>query len=588
MKLDKHPHKRLTKIGHHPLQTQSHVLHRSLCLGVLYLLAAPHSDLSAHGLIQDPPARNWFCGALTKPDQVINGTAQFPVCGDAYNAPGMDPNAGYNFMSVLTHTRGYGALGARANVCGYDSETWKGGPTVWDQPIDWPTNRMSPGAKTFTWNISWGPHFSDTQEFRYWITKADFKYQIGKPLNFADFDDQPFCSLTYNDANPTANPAVIASPEKSSFSTQCTLPNRTGRHVIYAEWGRNFYTYERFHGCVDAQFDFNTPPQPLDANLITTPQVNEINGEASLLLDGSPSRGDALHYQWSIDAAEPALYHLENASQKIATLHHLNPTTEGRLKVTLTVSDGVSTNSETLTLIHKPAISSAWLDLGQLAALAQPLRIGDAIALRTVTESGIDTFWPIQPVTLQDANAWTLQLAKAINGQGGPVRIGAMDAQGNISLSQQEYLNRIYVLHGSGIKSAFLKVTSSPDAATLASVTPIVANSSPWYHESQIRLSHAQPITSLKLSITLQKTQGWTLNGLYNTVGGKIRQSTQGSNQTLVYEFELMPGQTLEPAQSRIFAAQANGRGKSHPTSGDNFRMTYTMGGITHSSSGRF
>ncbi len=32
----------------------------------------------AHGLIQDPPARNWFCGAITKPDHVANGTAQYP------------------------------------------------------------------------------------------------------------------------------------------------------------------------------------------------------------------------------------------------------------------------------------------------------------------------------------------------------------------------------------------------------------------------------------------------------------------------------------------------------------------------------
>ena len=26
------------------------------------------------------------------------------------------------------------------------------------------------------------------------------------------------------------------------------------RHVIYGEWGRNFFTFERFHRCVDAVF----------------------------------------------------------------------------------------------------------------------------------------------------------------------------------------------------------------------------------------------------------------------------------------------------------------------------------------------
>jgi chitin-binding protein len=588
MKLDKHTYQRLRETIDHHRRTQSRAINRAICLGALYLLTATHSDLSAHGLIMDPPARNWFCGALTKPHEIMNGTAQFPACGDAFNAPGMDPNAGYNFMSVLTHTKGYGVVGARANVCGYDSETWKGGPTVWDQPIDWPTNRMSSGPKTFTWNISWGPHFSDTQEFRYWITKADFKHQIGKPLAFSDFEDQPFCSLTYSDANPTANPAVIARSENSTFMTHCTLPNRTGRHVIYAEWGRNFWTYERFHGCVDALFDYNAPTQPVDANLITTPQVSEITGQASLLLDGSPSQGNGLNYRWSVDAVQPALYQLENDRQKVATLRYLNPPTQGSLKVTLTVSDGVSTNTETLTLIHKPALSSAWLDLGELAALAQPLRIGDGIALRTVTGSGIDAYWPIQPVILKNTNNWILRLAQAINGQNGPVRIGALDGQGNIGPSQQQLSNRIYVMPGSGIKNAFLKVIPAPDTATPANVTPMVVNSSPWYFESQVRLRHTQPITSLKLTITLKKTGGWTLNGLYNTVGSKIRQSAQNTAQALTYEFELFPGQILEPAQSRIFAAQVNGSGKTRPTTGDGYRISYTMGGVTYSNSGQF
>ena len=347
-------------------------------------------------------------------------------------------------------------------------------------------------------------------------------------------------------------------------------------------------TYERFHGCVDALFDTNAPTQPVDANLSTSPQVTEISGEASLILDGSTSQGNALQYQWSIDAAQPALYQLENADQKVATLRYLNPPTEGMLKVTLTVSDGGSTNSKTLTLIHKPALSSAWLDLGKLVDLAQPLRMGDAIALRTVTESGIDAYWPIQPVTLKDANGWVLQLAQAINGQNGPVRIGALDGQGNIDPSQQEHLNRIYVLPGSGIKSAFLKVISAPNTATPANVTPMIANSSPWYYESQVRLGHTQPITSMKLTITLKKTSGWTLNGLYNTVGEKIRQSTQNTAQALIYEFELLARQTLEPGQSRIFAAQANGSGKTHPTTGDSYRINYTMGGKTYSTSGQF
>ena len=67
---------------------------RSLMLGGLVALSPMAGTVMAHGLIQEPPARNWYCGALTKPDQVNNGTAQYPVCGKAFKAPGLDPNAG--------------------------------------------------------------------------------------------------------------------------------------------------------------------------------------------------------------------------------------------------------------------------------------------------------------------------------------------------------------------------------------------------------------------------------------------------------------------------------------------------------------
>src|SRR5688572_32459165 len=98
----------------------------------LVLLAMVSTAALPHGLIQDPPSRNWFCGAITKPDQVQNGTAQYPVCGEAFNAPGVEQTWGYSFMSVLTHTTGRSGVGPRENVCGFNSETWNGVATVWD------------------------------------------------------------------------------------------------------------------------------------------------------------------------------------------------------------------------------------------------------------------------------------------------------------------------------------------------------------------------------------------------------------------------------------------------------------------------
>ena len=115
----------------------------------LFLLAFFANGVFAHGLVQDPPARNWFCGAVTKPDHVANGVAQYPVCGNAFTAPGIPFEAGYSFMSVLTHTTGRAGVGPRTNVCGFNSETWNGAATVWDQPIDWPTNADDRGSAQF-------------------------------------------------------------------------------------------------------------------------------------------------------------------------------------------------------------------------------------------------------------------------------------------------------------------------------------------------------------------------------------------------------------------------------------------------------
>lgn len=50
-----------------------------VCVG----LATLSGVASAHGLVHDPLARNRFCGAVTKPDHVQNGVAQYPVCGNA-------------------------------------------------------------------------------------------------------------------------------------------------------------------------------------------------------------------------------------------------------------------------------------------------------------------------------------------------------------------------------------------------------------------------------------------------------------------------------------------------------------------------
>ncbi|HET9313991.1 MAG TPA: lytic polysaccharide monooxygenase, partial [Vicinamibacteria bacterium] len=574
----------------------------------------------AHGLIQSPPARNWFCGSITKPDHVQNGVAQYPVCGNAFFAPGIEPTAGYSFMSVLTHTQGYSVLGPRANVCGYNSETWNGAATVWDQPIDWPTSPMTAGAQNFTWNISWGPHFSDTEEFRYWITRPGFQYQVGQPLSFSDLEAQPFCVETYNDANPTGNPDVIANPAAATFQTRCTVPSRTGRHVIYAEWGRNLFTFERFHGCIDVVFQGN--PSNVDARIALVPNVTEFTGAGTITLDGTTSIGTNLAYQWSVDSQHPELYSIDNANQAVAVLNLDEPQAAGNVTVSLVVSNSSGSDSATRTLLHRPSVASPWVDLGAVTTVPQTMTVGDRISIRTVNQSGQDQFWPASPLVITAANgaaaAWPLALAQAVNAMNGAVRVGVLNAQNQVVPVANATSNRIFAQTSANIVSAFLQVVpaavppaptgltatagnaqvqlswnaaagatsynvkrsttnggpysnvatgvtatsytntgltngttyyyvvtavnaggespvsnqagATPQAQTgTVTITPVVATTSPWFNEQQVRVTSTGPLTSLSVTIVIQRTAGLGVNGLYNTVGGQIQQSSSAT-----------------------------------------------------------
>ena len=434
-------------------------LFRGMILCVFAVLA---QGAFAHGLVQDPPARNWFCGALTKPDQVQNGVAQYPVCGGAFFAPGVEATAGYSFMSVLTHTTGRAGVGPRTNVCGFNSETWNGAATVWDQPIDWPTTPMVAGPRNFTWSISWGPHFSDTSDFRYWITKPSFVWQTGRALSFADFEDAPFCDLAYNDATPNANPNLVPDKANATFLTRCTVPSRTGRHVIYAEWGRTPPTFERFHGCIDAQFS-GTPPPTVNANIVTTPaNVSTFTGSGSIALNGSTSVGSNLSYTWSVDSENPSLYSITNPMNAQATLNLGVPQASGNVTVSLQVTSGSSSDTETRTILHQPAVTNEWFDLGVLTADARTLVVGDRVNVRTVSTTGQDAFWPTTPITITasttGATQWPVALANAVNALNGNVRIGVLSAQNQVVPAANATSNRIYSLTSANIASAFLQV----------------------------------------------------------------------------------------------------------------------------------
>ncbi len=429
------------------------------------------ANVFAHGLMESPASRNWICGATTKPDQVTNGTAQTPICGEAFAVNNI---AGYSFMSVLTHTQGRSVVTPLpANVCSFGSETWAGAVTPWDMPIDWPTVPMSSGAQTITWNISWGPHFDDTAEFRYWITKSDFQFSKTKALSWSDFEDTPFCVLNYEDSTPTANPNVISDKAAQKFRTTCTVPARSGHHVIYGEWGRKPPTYERFHGCIDAAFGGVVNPDPVVAQISATPSATTVTGATTIVFSGSGSQGTNLSYQWSVDSVNSSLYSLSSTTTASTTLSLQNPQAQTTFTVRLTVSNGSTSSTTSMVFTHSPSVASNWQDFGVLIASARTLNVGDKVSVRMVNGAGVDIYFPATPVvitsTTASESAWPYALAQQINGAAGDVQVGVLGTTDNVIAAQSATTNRIYARRPTTYVSAYLQITGAASSSSVAS-----------------------------------------------------------------------------------------------------------------------
>ncbi len=442
------------------------------------------SSAFGHGLMEDPPSRNWLCGVITKPHEVSNGNAEYPECGDAFNTV----DGGYQFMSVLTHARGRSKVNPLpAHVCGFGSETWQGGATPWDAAIDWPTTSMSSGRQEIKWNIQWGPHFTDTEEFRYWITKSSFDFEVGQALTWNDFESEPFCVLSYDNANSNANPDVIPLTGTTRFRTFCDVPQRSGRHIIYGEWGRNEWTLERFHGCVDVVFGGGSSGDSVAADIHLSPNNDPVIGSGSITLDGSGSEGDNLSYLWSVSASDASPYTLTDATSEVTTLALAEPDSAQTVTVSLMVSNNSDSSSANTSFLHEPQAVSMWTDLGALTSSAQTLEAGDQVSVRVVFHDGQDGYYPPSPLTLDGDNAdaadWPVALAQAVNHISGiDIAIGVLDGNDDVNPVSHATNNRIYARIGSDVASVFLQIDEGAEPEPNGDCTVIVREeSNPWW-----------------------------------------------------------------------------------------------------------
>ncbi|MEU6244398.1 lytic polysaccharide monooxygenase [Streptomyces sp. NPDC047024] len=110
---------------------------------------------------------------------------------------------------------------------------------------DLSTPRVHGGPYTFTYRVT----TRHQGRFKVYVTKSG--YDPARPLTWSSLDL----------AHPVAR-AADAAPSDGVYTFTGTLPERTGRQVLYAVWHRSDGSdgSEWFHSCADVDFGGTTPP----------------------------------------------------------------------------------------------------------------------------------------------------------------------------------------------------------------------------------------------------------------------------------------------------------------------------------------
>ncbi|MBO3742278.1 lytic polysaccharide monooxygenase auxiliary activity family 9 protein [Actinoplanes flavus] len=208
------------------------------------ILALPSSPAQAHGAIQVPGSRTWFCYQDGRNPQTGAIEPKNAACAAAVAQSGV--TSLYNWFAVL---RSDGA----GRVSGFipDGQLCSGGTggpynfTGFNLArTDWPTTHLTAGATMqFKYN-DWAKH---PGTFYLYITKDG--YDPTKPLAWSDLEPTPFDQVT----NPPANGGP-GTDDGHYYWTGKLPAGKTGKHLIYSVWSRSDST-ETFYGCSDVVFD---------------------------------------------------------------------------------------------------------------------------------------------------------------------------------------------------------------------------------------------------------------------------------------------------------------------------------------------
>lgn len=194
----------------------------------LVLVALGTQQASAHGAMQEPISRSYAC-YLEGPE---NPTSQ--VCRAVVDVGGPQPLYDWMEVNIADAAGRHREIIPDGELCSAGREKYAGLDLARD---DWPATELSSGADyTFRYHAT-APHAGG---FEFYITKD--AYDQAQPLGWDDLEAEPFLTVD--------SPEVV----DGYYTMPGTLPEKSGRHLIYAIWQRTD-SPEAFYSCSDVEFD---------------------------------------------------------------------------------------------------------------------------------------------------------------------------------------------------------------------------------------------------------------------------------------------------------------------------------------------
>jgi chitin-binding protein len=219
----------------------------------------------AHGSMGDPVSRVARCHA-EGPESP--GSA---ACAAAVRAGGTQALYDWNGVRIGDAAGRHRELIPDGELCSAGDEAFKGLDLA---RADWPATSVRAGSYTFEYRVT-APHKGT---FEVYITKPG--HDPSQPLGWDDLD------LAHPVARAT-DPA--ASGGFSTFSG--TLPQRSGRHLLYTVWQRSD-SPEAFYSCSDVTYGGPSSAPSASTPSTTTDPTPQASAKASAKKTGGPASGD--------------------------------------------------------------------------------------------------------------------------------------------------------------------------------------------------------------------------------------------------------------------------------------------------------